>query len=205
MSWNTCSVPCCELTLTSLCTHRIQLVGVTCMLIASKYEEIYAPQVDEFCYITDNTYTRNDVLAMERTVLDALNFELTQPTIKTFLRRCLRAAESDSKMEFLANFLSELALLDYSFLRFSQSTIAAAAVFLSLATLGKLPWTATLCHYTQLSSDDLRECVEALHACHVTAQKSSLSAVREKYAQVKFKCVSLIKPRPTLDLWCAPT
>ena len=57
------------------------------MLIASKYEEIYAPQVDEFCYITDNTYTRNDVLAMERTVLDALNFELTQPTIKPFLRR----------------------------------------------------------------------------------------------------------------------
>lgn len=183
----------------------MQLVGVTCMLIASKYEEIYAPQVDEFCYITDNTYTRDDVLAMERTVLDALNFELTQPTIKTFLRRCLRAAESDSKMEFLANFLSELALLDYSFLRFSQSTIAAAAVSLSLATLGKLPWTATLCHYTQLSSDDLRECVEALHACHVSAQKSSLSAVREKYAQVKFKCVSLIKPRPTLDLWCART
>jgi len=57
------------------------------MLIASKYEEIYAPQVDEFCYITDNTYRREDVLAMERTVLDALNFELTQPTTKTFLRR----------------------------------------------------------------------------------------------------------------------
>jgi hypothetical protein len=31
-------------------------------------------------------------------VLDALNFELTQPTIKTFLRRCLRAAESDAKV-----------------------------------------------------------------------------------------------------------
>jgi cyclin A len=67
------------------------------MLIASKYEEIYAPQVDEFCYITDNTYAREDILSMERTVLDALDFELTQPTIKTFLRRCLRAADSDAK------------------------------------------------------------------------------------------------------------
>ena len=57
------------------------------MLIASKYEEIYAPQVDEFCYITDNTYTREDVLLMERTVLDALDFELTQPTTRLFLRQ----------------------------------------------------------------------------------------------------------------------
>lgn len=36
-------------------------VGVTCMLVASKYEEIYAPAIDEFCYITDNTYTREQV------------------------------------------------------------------------------------------------------------------------------------------------
>ena len=119
------------------------------MLIASKYEEIYAPQVDEFCYITDNTYTRNDVLAMERTVLDALNFELTQPTIKTFLRRCLRAAESDSKMEFLANFLSELALLDYSFKILAIYHSGRGSVPFT-GNARKLPWTRHFCHYTQL-------------------------------------------------------
>ncbi len=31
------------------------------MLVASKYEEIYAPAIEEFCYITDNTYTREQV------------------------------------------------------------------------------------------------------------------------------------------------
>ena len=36
---------------------RLQLVGVTCMLIASKYEEIFAPQVEDFVYITDSTYS----------------------------------------------------------------------------------------------------------------------------------------------------
>jgi cyclin A len=46
--------------------------------------------------------------------------------------------------------------------------------------------------------DDLRECVEALHVCHLATQKSSLSAVREKYSQVKFKCVSLIKASKSL-------
>ena len=70
-------------------------------------------------------------------MLDALNFELTQPTIKTFLLRCLKAAQCDAKVEFMANFLAELALLEYSFLKFSQSTIAAAAVSLALMTLGQ--------------------------------------------------------------------
>ena len=39
----------------------LQLVGVSCMLIASKYEEIFAPQVEDFVYITDNTYTAEEV------------------------------------------------------------------------------------------------------------------------------------------------
>lgn len=44
--------------------QRLQLLGVSCMLIASKYEEICAPQVEEFCYITDNTYRREEVCAL---------------------------------------------------------------------------------------------------------------------------------------------
>lgn len=43
--------------------QKLQLVGVTCMLLASKYEEIYAPQIDDFCYITDGTYTRCELLS----------------------------------------------------------------------------------------------------------------------------------------------
>lgn len=35
-----------------------QLLGVTAMLIASKYEEIYAPEIRDFVYITDKAYTK---------------------------------------------------------------------------------------------------------------------------------------------------
>jgi G2/mitotic-specific cyclin-B, other len=38
--------------------NNLQLVGVTAMLIATKYEEIYAPEVRDFVYITDNAYTK---------------------------------------------------------------------------------------------------------------------------------------------------
>ena len=37
---------------------KYQLVGVTCLMIAAKYEEIYPPQIDKFSYITDNAYKR---------------------------------------------------------------------------------------------------------------------------------------------------
>ena len=64
-------------------THRVvslvklQLVGVTAMLIASKYEEILAPSVDEFSYMTGNGYTREEILKGERIVLQTIEFKVS--------------------------------------------------------------------------------------------------------------------------------
>lgn len=69
---------------------NLQLVGITCMWIASKYEEIYPPNVNDFCYITDNTYSKEQMVAMEELILKKLKYELTVPTSKTFLRRLLQ-------------------------------------------------------------------------------------------------------------------
>ncbi len=71
---------------TAVQRNRLQLVGVTCMLLASKYEEIYSPAVADYVYITDNTYTREEILAMEGNILSTLGFEIGCPTIKNFLR-----------------------------------------------------------------------------------------------------------------------
>ena len=51
----------------------MQLVGTAAMFIASKYEEIYPPDVSEFVYITDDTYTKRQVLRMEHLVLKVFN------------------------------------------------------------------------------------------------------------------------------------
>lgn len=50
-----------------------------------KYEEIYPPEVDEFVYITDDTYTKRQLLRMEHLLLKVLAFDLTVPTINQFL------------------------------------------------------------------------------------------------------------------------
>ncbi|GMI97603.1 mitotic-like cyclin 3B from Arabidopsis, CYCLIN A2;2 [Hibiscus trionum] len=177
--------------------QRLQLLGVTCMLIASKYEEICAPRVEEFCLITDNTYTRGEVLKMERKVLNFLYFQLSVPTTKTFLRRFIQAAQATYKvpcieLEFLANYLAELSLVEYSFLKFLPSLVAASAVFLARWTLNQSvhPWNPTLEHYTGYKASQLKATVLALEDLQLNTNGCSLNAIRDKYRQQKFKCVA---------------
>ncbi|XP_031483450.1 putative cyclin-A3-1 [Nymphaea colorata] len=192
----------------------LQLVGITCMLIASKYEEICSPRVEDFCLITDNTYNKQQVLKMEADVLNHLHFELATPTTKTFLRRFLRAAQASSKMdriyelEFLANYLAELTLLDYDFLKFVPSLVAASALFLAKWTLDQLshPWNPTLEHYTYYKASDLKDVVFEIHRLQFdvkdVAGNVSLKAIREKYSQQKFKSVAALPfPKPLEELF----
>ncbi|PSS01164.1 Cyclin-A2-2 like [Actinidia chinensis var. chinensis] len=184
--------------------QRLQLLGVTCMLLASKYEEICAPRVEEFCIITDNTYTREEVLKMESQVLNFLGFQLSVPTTKKFLRRSIQVAQVSCKvpcveLEFLANYLAELTLVEYSFLKFLPSVIAASAVFLARWTLNQSdhPWNPTLEHYTSYMISDLKGAVLALQELQLNTKGCSLNAVREKYSLPKFKCVAnLSSPKP---------
>lgn len=72
--------------------RKLQLVGVTAMLVACKYEEMYAPEVGDFAYITDNAYTKSQILEMEQVVLKSLNFQLGRPLPLHFLRRASKVA-----------------------------------------------------------------------------------------------------------------
>jgi hypothetical protein len=107
---------------------KLQLVGITCLFIASKYEEMTPQTVDEFVYITDNTYDRAEVLDMERKILVALKFELTAVTSITFLRRYCKMLSLDATTSHLAAFLLELTLLDYFFMDARPSIVALGAV-----------------------------------------------------------------------------
>ncbi|GAB4844149.1 hypothetical protein Ancab_037456 [Ancistrocladus abbreviatus] len=177
--------------------QRLQLLGVACMMIAAKYEEICAPQVEEFCYITDNTYFKEEVLQMESAVLNFLKFEMTAPTVKCFLRRFVRAAQAmdevpSLQLECLSNYIAELSLLEYGMLHYAPSLIAASSVFLAQYILApsKRPWNSTLRHYTLYEPSDLHDSVRALHQLCLNGNSSSLPAIREKYSQHKYKFVA---------------
>ncbi|KAI3802421.1 hypothetical protein L1987_30553 [Smallanthus sonchifolius] len=177
--------------------QRLQLLGVSSMLIASKYEEISPPHTEDFCYITDNTYTKQEVVKMEADVLKTLNFEMGNPTVKTFLRRFTRFAQEDYdtpnlQLEFLSYYLAELSLLEYNCIKFLPSVVAASVTFLSRFMLEPKshPWNSVLEQLSGYRPSDLKECVQILHDLQSSRRAGNLVAVREKYNQHKFKCVS---------------
>lgn len=175
---------------------KLQLVGVTCMLIACKYEEIHPPAVDEFVYISDNTYKREEILHMEAMVLNRLNFDLSVATAKVFLIRYLNAAkcgECCSTTEMLCQYLCELTLQEYTFLKYNPSQIAAASLRLALHTMHLPSWPAFMQQTSGYSAEQLRNCVAEIHTVFLKAEANTLQAVREKYSNVKFLCVSTLK------------
>ncbi|KAL8226811.1 hypothetical protein R6Q57_016643 [Mikania cordata] len=188
--------------------QRLQLLGITCMLIASKYEKITAPRVEDFCFITDCTYTRKEVLNMEHEVLDVLGFYLSVPTINKFLRRFILAAQSSYKapvveLEYLAKYLAELTLIEYGFLKFLPSLIAASAVFLAKWTLDQIehPWNPTLEHYTNYKASELKATVLAMQDMQLN-NEASLQAIRQKYRQKQFKNVATLTSQKPVKPLC---
>ncbi|PHT24703.1 G2/mitotic-specific cyclin S13-6 [Capsicum baccatum] len=77
--------------------RELQLVGISAMLIASKYEEIWAPEVNDFVCISDKTYSHEQVLTMEKQILGQLEWYLTVPTPYVFLVRFIKASLPDSE------------------------------------------------------------------------------------------------------------
>ena len=72
--------------------RELQLVGLTAMLIAAKFEETWAPEINDFVYMSDKAYTSKDVLAMECRMLQKLDYKLGRPLPLHFLRRNTQAA-----------------------------------------------------------------------------------------------------------------
>ena len=178
--------------------NKLQLVGVTAMFMASKYEEIYAPECRDFVYISDKAYTRDEILRMEGLMLARLNFQLTAPNAFVFVKRFAKVAgiatTPRSTTELLANYLVELTLQDYKMLKYLPSTICASAVYLALKTRGKTPWTPDLEKHSTYKEADLQACVRDIHELHDKATTNSLQAVRKKYTQEKHGNVSSIAP-----------
>lgn len=117
----------------------MHLIGVTTLWIAAKYEEIYPPDLHEFLQVSENKFTRQQVLDMEKEILHKLNFMITVPSAYRFLQRYRRlsGAFNNDEVFFYAQYLMEISLLDATLLRFKPSQLAAASLILSARQLSK--------------------------------------------------------------------
>jgi len=174
--------------------RKLQLVGVTAMLVACKYEEMYAPEVGDFAYITDNAFTKSQILEMEQVVLRSLNFQLGRPLPLHFLRRASKVASSDVERHTLAKYLMELTLIDYDMVHYRPSEIAAASLCLAQRLLEGLPWSATQQHYSTYDEAHLKPIMQhiAKNIVIVNEGKTKFQAVKNKYSSSKLMKISLI-------------
>ena len=60
----------------ALTSQDMPLLGISALLIATKYEEIYPPGVKDFVYVSKNTLTREDILDMEMSILTTIEFDI---------------------------------------------------------------------------------------------------------------------------------
>ena len=174
--------------------NKLQLVGVACILIACKYEEIYAPEVKDFVYITDKAYAKEEILIMEKDVLRELEYCVTAPSILRFLERYAHIAQLDTKHFLLGRYLIELTLVEYRMLRYTPSLIASAVVYLTNKIMKReLPWSQQLIEHTRYRDSELKGCAKDLCMLLQGAEKCSLQSVRKKFALESYGEVSKIQ------------
>lgn len=180
---------------------KLQLVGCVAMLLASKFEEIYPPEVQDFVYIADSAYSREEILQMEGNVIRALGWEMSVVTPHSFANRFLQLAGASEWEQIYTYYLLELALIEYRMIKYKPSQLAAAAVHLTLKLspqrtdlTAEQRWGEFHETHTKYSRSMLKECMREL--LDITMNRNPKEkAVRKKYAKPDRQSVSEISVR----------
>ena len=119
---------------------KLQLVGITCMFLAAKVEEVVAPSAANFLYCADSSYTEVEILQAERYVLKTLEWNMSYPNPIHFLRRVSKADEYNVQVRTIAKYLLEIQCLEWRLIAAPPSLLAASAIWLARLILGFCDW-----------------------------------------------------------------
>jgi len=163
-----------------------QLLGVTALWVAAKYEEAHGkiPSLNQMRYICCKYYEEPEFIQMEMRLLEEMNFSIGHPTPEAFLKLQLLLANYERTVrpaiKYLARYIMETSLIDYNFIRFTPSVISQSSLILAVNILNQKSWTYV--------NDELWECIKALVEKMVDPPKS----IYTKYSTNKFMRTSVI-------------
>ncbi|KAI8896292.1 cyclin-like protein [Globomyces pollinis-pini] len=163
---------------------KLQLVGLTCMFISAKYEEVISPSIQNFLYMAEDGYTEEEIIKAERYVLQVLKFGLQYPTPMSFLRRSSKADDYDIQTRTLAKYLMEVTLMDHKFLPYTSSIVAASSHYLARHMLNRGKWDDNLIHYSGYTEQELAEPTSLL--LQYLSKPTKYTGLFKKYSQRKF-------------------
>ncbi|CCF60751.1 hypothetical protein KAFR_0L01420 [Kazachstania africana CBS 2517] len=168
--------------------NRLQLVGATALFIASKYEEINCPSLDDLTYVLDDRYTRDEIIQAEKYMINALEFEIGWPGPMSFLRRISKADNYDYEVRTLAKYFLETTIMDSKMISSPTSWLAAGSYYLAkiVAHMDK-NWSLKHVYFSGYTREQLEELVNCiLENCKIG--KSNHRAVWNKYSTKPYGC-----------------
>ncbi|KAJ7484734.1 g2/mitotic-specific cyclin cdc13 [Mycena latifolia] len=178
---------------------KLQLVGVTCMFIAAKFEEVVAPSVTQFLECADSSYTEAEILQAERYVLKTLDWNLSYPNPVHYLRRISKADDYNLKARTLGKYLLEIGCLEWRLIAAPPSLLAAAAIWLARMALGEENWTPNLAHYSSYPESALLPTANLM--LNYILKPPRHEAFHHKYAGKKFSKASVFMRQWALERW----
>ena len=194
---------------------RLQLLGVTALLVAAKYWEIRPPLIDDFLYISDHTYSRDEVVAMERTMLHELHWEIGGCTALDFTRFLLwEMGHVEPLTEHMAHLLIDLWLLEQDSVGCRQAVVGGSCLVAAVWAVSGERWLGLsrvlrfglreteLCVESMLRAwrrmkvaDEQAELEAEAGASGATASLFSLKGVRGKYSRPQYGAVARLPVR----------
>lgn len=172
--------------------QKLQLVGITALFLAAKYEEIVCPSVAEIVYMVDNGYPADEVLKAERFMVGMLKFELGWPGPMSFLRRISKADDYDIDTRTIAKYLLEAMLMSHLFVSCPPSFAAAVADYFARVILSKdETWTDAHVYFSTYTESQIMPAVKMLITECLHNGREKHGAIFDKYSEKKHKKVSL--------------
>ena len=181
------------LTVKQVSRQELQLLGVACLMITGKYEEIYPPVLKDYVAVCDNAYKREDVLRMEADVLATLQFDLTQPSSFYFLQLLQQKLQLEPRPFAFVQYVLESVLLDIDSLKYDNLTLVAGAIFLVNKIFKRGRWSheyTTVCGVAEL---DAKACAKELYVLMQQVDALGLSAAKRKFSAPVYFEVSRFK------------
>ncbi|XP_053304616.1 G1/S-specific cyclin-E1 isoform X2 [Spea bombifrons] len=119
---------------------RLQLIGITCLFVAAKLEEIYPPKLHQFAFITDGACTEDEILSVELLIMKGLDWCLSPMTIVSWLNVYMQVAYQSELQQFLLPQypqemyiqiaeLLDVCVLDVGCLEYPYRVLAAGALY----------------------------------------------------------------------------
>ncbi|XP_032003911.2 cyclin-F-like [Hylobates moloch] len=144
--------------------YRLQLLGIACMVICTRFISKEILTIREAVWLTDNTYKYEDLVRMMGEIISALEGKIRVPTVVDYKEVLLTLVPVELRTQHLCSFLCELSLLHTSLSAYAPARLAAAALLLARLMHGQTqPWTTQLWDLTGFSYEDLIPCVLSLH------------------------------------------